>query len=86
MEEKGKAVNLETDDEEEDLQALVDEIKADEEMEKDIQPVRTVAQFPEYVPQWKGKVKVPKALNATKSALQTPLLSNGILFEGSAVG
>lgn len=30
MEEKGKAVNIETDEEEEDLQALIDEIEANE--------------------------------------------------------
>jgi len=43
MEEKGKAVTIETDDEEEDLQTLVDEIEVDEEMEEYIQPVCTVA-------------------------------------------
>ena len=41
MEEKGKAVTIETDDEEEDLQALIDEIEIDEEMEEDIQLMRT---------------------------------------------
>jgi len=85
MEEKGKAVNLETDDEEEDLQVLVNEIEVDEEMAEDIQLVRTVAKLPEYVPSWKGKVKVPKDLDATKSRLQSLLLPNGIMFEGSAL-
>lgn len=37
IEEKGKAVNIEIDDEEEDLQVLVDEIEADEEMKEYIQ-------------------------------------------------
>lgn len=36
MEEKGKAVTIETFDEEEDLQALVDEIEEVEDMEEDI--------------------------------------------------
>jgi len=36
MEDKGKTVNLEMDDEDEDLQAFVEEIEADEEMEEDI--------------------------------------------------
>lgn len=42
--------------------------------------------LPEYVPSWKGKVKVPKDLDATKSALQTALLLDGIMFEGLALG
>lgn len=73
MEDKGKAINLETDAEEEDLQAFVEEIEVDEEMEEDIQPVCDVA-------------KMPKDLDATKSALQSPLLLDGILFEGSILG
>lgn len=36
MEDKGKIVNLEADDEEEELQAFVEEIESDEEMEEDI--------------------------------------------------
>ena len=36
MEEKGKAVIIKTNDKEEDLQALVDEIEATEDMEEDI--------------------------------------------------
>ena len=35
MKDKGKTINLETDDEEEDLQAFVEEIEADEEMEEE---------------------------------------------------
>ena len=69
MEEKGKVVTIETDGEEEDLQALVDEIEAAEDMEEDIQPVRTATKFLVYVPLWKWKVKKPKDLDATKSTL-----------------
>jgi len=36
MEGKGKAIKLKTSDEEEDLQAFIEEIKGDEEMEEDI--------------------------------------------------
>ena len=86
MEDKGKTVNLETDDEEEDLQAFVEEIKVDEEMEEDIQLVRNAAKLPKYVRPWKGKAKVPKDLDVAKSALQTLLLPDGILFEISALG
>ena len=86
MEEKGKVVTIEINDEEEDLQALVDEIEADEEMEEDIQPVHAVAKFLEYIPSRKEKAKVPKDLDSAKSALQTPLLPDGIVFEGTHLG
>jgi len=42
--------------------------------------------FPEYVPPWKGKTKIPKDLDATKSTLQTLLLPDGIVFEGLHLG
>ena len=50
VEEKGKVVTIETDDEEEYLKALIDEIEAAEDMEEDIQPVRAASKLPEYVP------------------------------------
>ena len=50
MEEKGKVVTIETDDEEEDLLAFIDEIEAAKDMEEDIQPVRTAVKLLEYVP------------------------------------
>ena len=50
MEDKGKTINLEIDDEEEDLQAFIQEMKVDEEMEEEIQLVRTSAKLPNYVP------------------------------------
>lgn len=86
MEDKGKTVNLEIDDEEEDLQTFVEEIEVDEEMEDDIQPVRTKAKLPKYVPPRKGRMKVPKDLDVVKSALQTLFLPDEILFEGSVLG
>ena len=36
MEEKGKDITIEIDDEEEDIQAFIEEIELDEEMEEDI--------------------------------------------------
>lgn len=86
MEDKGKTINLEIDDEEEDLQAFIQEMKVDEEMEEEIQLVRTSAKLPNYVPPWKRKAKVPKDLDVVKSSLQALLLPDGILFEGSALG
>jgi len=34
----------------------------------------------------KGKAKVPKDVDTVKSALESPLLPDGILFEGSVMG
>lgn len=86
MEEKGKVVTIQIDEQEEDLQALIVVVEEEEDMEVDIQPMHSVARLPEYVPLWKGKAKVPKDLDATKSALQTLLLLDGIKFEGLLVG
>lgn len=86
VEDKSKAINLETDDKEEDLRGFIEEIEVGEEMEEDIQPVRVIAKLPKYVPPRKGRVKVPKYLDVVKSALQTPLLQEEILFEGSDLG
>ena len=86
MEEKGKVVTIETDDEEEDLQALIDEIEVVEDMEEDIQLVCSTAKFLEHIPPWKAKTKIPKDVDATKSAIQTPLLPDGIVFEGLHLG
>lgn len=55
-------------------------------MEEDIQPVCTAAKLPKYVPPQKGKAKVPKDVDIVKSTLETPLLLDGILFDGSVLG
>jgi len=55
-------------------------------MEEDIQPVCTGTKLPKYVPPRKGKAKVPKDMVTVKSALETPLLPYGILFEGLVLG
>jgi len=63
MEEKGKVVTIETDEEEEDLQALIIEVEEEENMEVDIQPMCSTTKLLEYVPPRKGKAKVPKDLD-----------------------
>lgn len=55
-------------------------------MEEGIQPVHVVAKQPKYVLPRRGKAKVPKDLDAIRNTLKTPLLPNGILFEGSILG
>jgi len=50
-------------------------------MEEDIQPIRSTTKLLAYVPPWKGKAKVPKDLDETKSSLQT-----GIVFAGMHLG
>jgi len=86
MEDKGKAITNESYEEEEDLQAMIAKVEEEENTEVDIQPKRSVAKLPEYVPLRKGKAKVPKGLDAMKSAIQTSLLPNGITFEGPLLG
>ena len=81
MEEKGKEVNLEI-DEEEDLENILIEEDEDEEMEKETKGVDPLTRLPAYVPPWKGKAKVPKDIDESKSSLQTPLLPRNIIFEG----
>lgn len=55
-------------------------------MEEDISLVCTAAKLTKYVPLWKERVKVPKDLDAIKSALKTLFFPEGIMFEGSTVG
>ena len=69
MEEKGKVITIESDEEEEYLQALIAIAKEEEDIEDDIQPLRSTVILPAYVPLRKGKAKVPKDLDATKSSL-----------------
>ena len=68
MEEKGKSVTIETYEEEEDLQELLIVEEEDESKEVDTQLVLSVNKLPTYVPPWKGKAKVPKDLDETKSS------------------
>lgn len=69
MEEKGKAVTIETDEEEENMEDLIFAEGEDEGMEEDTQPAHPSTKLPTYVPPRKGKAKVPKDLDKTKSSL-----------------
>lgn len=86
MEKKGKAITIDTDEEEEDLQALIIIAEEEEDIEEDIQPIHSATKLPVYVPLWKGNTKVSKDLDKTKSSLQTLLLPDGIMFEGPHLG
>ena len=59
MEEKGKAINLEADEEEEDFEEILIE-EEDVEMEMETQGADPLTRLPAYVPLRKGKAKVPK--------------------------
>ena len=84
MEEKGKVINFEVDEEEEFEEILVEE--EDVEMEVETQGADPLTRLPAYVPPQKGKAKVPKDIDERKSSLQTPLLPDDIIFEGAHVG
>lgn len=86
MEEKGKIVNVESDDEEEDPPTFVEEMEPEEEADEDIQIVCATTKLPKYVPPWKGRVKVPKDLDTISNTFNTPSLPEGVLFEGMDVG
>jgi len=69
MEEKGKAINLEADEEEEDLKEILVEEEEGKEMEEETQGVDPLNRFPAYVPLRKGKARVPKDLDESTSSL-----------------
>ena len=58
----------------------------DVEMEVETQGADPITQLPEHVPPRKGKDKVPKDIDESKSSLQTPLLLENIVFEGPHLG
>jgi len=84
--EKGKVVTIETKKEGEDLQALITQIGAQNDEVGEFSQKNSTTKLPPYILPWKGKAKVPKDLEAMKSALQTPLLPNDIMFEGLPLG
>lgn len=65
--EKGKAVDLETKEGAKDI---------------DIEGVDHISKLSEYIPPCKGKMKVPKDLDAGQFLLNAPLLPENITFEG----
>lgn len=69
MEEKGKAINLEANEEEEDFEEILVEEEEDVEMEVETHGSDPLTRFPVYVPPQKGKARVPKDLDESKSSL-----------------
>jgi len=59
MEEKGKAINLETNEEEEDLEDILIEKDKHEDMEEETEGADPPTWLPVYVPPWTRKAKVP---------------------------
>lgn len=57
MEEKGKAVTIEIDEEEEDFQTLIADVEEEEDVEEDIQPLRSAVKLPSMSLNEKGKPK-----------------------------
>ena len=54
--------------------------------EVEAQGVDPITQLPDYIPSHKGKNKVPKDIDESKVPLQTPLLTDEIVFEGLCSG
>jgi len=80
---KGKEITTEFEEDEEGLQALIDQIEAqDEEEENAFQ----IPSLPPYISPWNGTTKVPKDLETTKSTLQTPFILDEIRFDSLPVG
>lgn len=84
--ENGKAITMELEEDEEDLQALITLIEAQDEEEEHVPQVSSTIILPPYISPWKGTPKIPKDLEATKSTLQTPLLPDEIRFDGLPLG
>jgi len=80
MEEKGKTINLEA-NEEDELEEILIEEEEDVEMDVDTWGTDPLTRLPTYVPPQKGKAKVPKDIDESKISLQTPLLLDNIIFE-----
>ena len=60
LKEKGKVVNLETDEEEEELENLIIEEDEDEGMEVEIEVAHPPTKLPAYTPYRSGRQKCPK--------------------------
>ena len=69
MEEKGKVVNLESNEEEEDFEDILVEEDEDEDMEEETEAAHPPIRLPTYVPSQKGKAKVPKDIDERKISL-----------------
>lgn len=69
VEDKGKVVIIETDEDKANLEDLIIEEEEDEGMEEETEPAHPPTKLPAYVPPRKAKAKVPKDLDKTKSSL-----------------
>ena len=79
---EGEVINIKTDEEEEELEDIIIEEDEDEGMEEETEPTYPPTKLLAYIPPRKGKAKVPKDLDESKSSLQTLLLPDDIIFEG----
>ena len=84
--EKGKTINLEPEEEEIEEIPMDDEDLGVEVEEVEVEGADPITKLPEYVPQCKGKTKVPKDIDESKVTLHTPLLPDEIVFEGPCLG
>lgn len=85
MEEKGKAINLEVDEEEGFEEILIEE-EEDVEMAVETQGADPLTRFPTYFSPRKRKARVPKDLNERKSSLDTLLLPDDIISDRGHLG
>jgi len=79
MEEKGKTVIIDSNEEAEESPTYIEEVNLDEDP---IQPM----QQPKYVPPSKGKVKVPAKLDEVNTVIITLSLPKAVPVENSVVG
>lgn len=84
--EKGKSINLESEEEE-----IEDILMDDEDLGIDVEEVEAqranpITRLLEYIPLHKGKTKAPKDIDESKVPLQTPLLPDEIIFEELHLG
>lgn len=60
IEEKGKAINLETNEDEEDLEDLIIEEDEDKGMEEETEVAHPIINFPAYVPRGRVRQRCPR--------------------------
>lgn len=83
--EKGKAISLEPKDEDIEDIPMDDEDVGVEVEDIETQGADPITRFLEYVRPCKPKTKVPKDIDESKNPLQTPLLLDEIVFDGSCL-
>jgi len=81
--EKGKAITIEPEEDDEFLQALITQIDAQDE---DEEGVFQIPSRPPYISLCTRTTKLPKDLDTTKNTLLTPLILDEIRFDGLPLG